>query len=96
MHANREGGNAIKKQKTYSTGYSLVVTDPTTNPAIIGLTMGERTGSRIFLYLWPYVLESAKVWIISGVFMTQRAEMGRMVFFPTARHMKPGLSQELR
>jgi hypothetical protein len=35
-------------KKTYNTGYSLVVTDPTTNPALTGLTMGERTGSRIF------------------------------------------------
>ena len=40
---------------TYSSGYSLVVTDPTTNPPITGLTRGERTGSRAFQYLWPYV-----------------------------------------
>ncbi|KAF5619847.1 PHO88 (involved in phosphate transport) [Fusarium tjaetaba] len=33
-------------------GDSLVVTDPTTNPPVSGLTMGERTGSRIFHYLW--------------------------------------------
>ncbi|KAH7367772.1 hypothetical protein B0T11DRAFT_57852 [Plectosphaerella cucumerina] len=37
-----------KHQKTYNTGYSLVVTDPTTNPALTGLSMGERTGSRVF------------------------------------------------
>ncbi|CAG1988351.1 unnamed protein product [Fusarium graminearum] len=37
-------------------GDSLVVTDPTTNPPVSGLTMGERTGSRIFHYLWSYVL----------------------------------------
>jgi hypothetical protein len=29
-------------------GDSLVVTDPTTNPALRSLTMGEQTGSRIF------------------------------------------------
>jgi hypothetical protein len=36
----------LKKEtaKTYSTRYSLVVTDPTTNRALPGLTTGERTG----------------------------------------------------
>ncbi|KAF4975093.1 hypothetical protein FZEAL_8072, partial [Fusarium zealandicum] len=29
-------------------GDSLVVTDPTTNPPLTGLSMGERTGSRVF------------------------------------------------
>ena len=37
-----------KKKKTYNSRYSLVVTDPTTNQPLSGLTMGERTGSRIF------------------------------------------------
>ena len=37
-----------KDKKTYNSGYSLVVTDPTTNPPLSGLTLGERTGSRIF------------------------------------------------
>ena len=44
------------KNKTYSTRDSLVVTHPTTSLAIRGLSMGERTGSRVFHYLWPYVL----------------------------------------
>ena len=44
-------------KKTYSTGDSLVVTDPTTSPAISGLSMGEQTGSRVLHYLWPYVIE---------------------------------------
>ncbi|EGO52764.1 hypothetical protein NEUTE1DRAFT_54658, partial [Neurospora tetrasperma FGSC 2508] len=44
------------KRKTYSTWDSLVVTDPTTSQAIGGLSMGERTGSRVFHHLWPYVL----------------------------------------
>ncbi|KAI1438049.1 hypothetical protein GGR50DRAFT_521722 [Xylaria sp. CBS 124048] len=35
-------------QKTYNTRDSLVVTDPTTSPALTGLSMGERTGSRVF------------------------------------------------
>ncbi|KAK1965738.1 hypothetical protein LY78DRAFT_711944 [Colletotrichum sublineola] len=45
------------EQKTYNTGYSLIVTDSTTNPALIGLSMGERTGSRVFQWVWSYVLE---------------------------------------
>jgi hypothetical protein len=45
-----------KKLKTYNTGDSLVVTDPTTNPALRGLTLGERTGPRILHELWSYVL----------------------------------------
>ncbi|KAI1798754.1 hypothetical protein F4811DRAFT_547219 [Daldinia bambusicola] len=45
-----------KEKKTYNTGYSLVVTDPTTNPAVCGLSMGERTGSRVFHILWSYVV----------------------------------------
>src|SRR3569833_680682 len=44
-----------KEKKTNNTGYSLVVTDPTTNPALTGLTRGERTGSRIFQWVWSFV-----------------------------------------
>ncbi|KAK1955921.1 hypothetical protein LY78DRAFT_728550, partial [Colletotrichum sublineola] len=43
--------------ETYNTRYSLVVTDPNTNPAITGLSMGERTGSRVSLWVWSYVTE---------------------------------------
>ena len=35
------------KKRTYNTGDSLVVTDPTTNPALLSFTNGERTGSGI-------------------------------------------------
>jgi hypothetical protein len=42
---------------TYNTGDSLVVTDPTTDPAVVGLSMGERTGSRAFQRLWSYVAD---------------------------------------
>ena len=41
---------------TYSPRDSLVVTHPTTSLAVTGLSMGERTGSRAFQYLWSYVL----------------------------------------
>jgi hypothetical protein len=43
------------KNKTYNTRDSPVVTQPSTNLAITGLSMGERTGSRVFLCLWSYV-----------------------------------------
>ncbi|KAI1807214.1 hypothetical protein F4811DRAFT_507390 [Daldinia bambusicola] len=33
-----------KKKKTYNTGDSLVVTDPTTNPAVSGLSKGRADG----------------------------------------------------
>ncbi|GAO15307.1 hypothetical protein UVI_02041300 [Ustilaginoidea virens] len=36
-------------------GYSLVVTDPTTNPALACFSIGDRTGSRILRRLWSYV-----------------------------------------
>ena len=46
-----------KRQKTYNSRCSLVVTDPTTNLPVGSLSMGERTGSRIFYRLWSYVPE---------------------------------------
>ncbi|RPA75482.1 hypothetical protein BJ508DRAFT_338825, partial [Ascobolus immersus RN42] len=42
-------------KKTYNTTDSRVVTHRSTNMAIRSLTMGERTGSRMFFNLWPYV-----------------------------------------
>ncbi|EGO53855.1 hypothetical protein NEUTE1DRAFT_50540 [Neurospora tetrasperma FGSC 2508] len=45
-----------QEKKTYNTWDSLVVTDPTTSQAIGSLSMGERTGSRVFYHLWSYVL----------------------------------------
>ena len=44
-----------RTKKTYNTRDSLVVSDPTTSLAVAGLSMGERTGSRIFQCLWSYV-----------------------------------------
>ncbi|KAK0639039.1 hypothetical protein B0T16DRAFT_360265, partial [Cercophora newfieldiana] len=43
------------KNKTYNTRDSLVVSHPTTSLALTGLSMGERTGSRIFQWVWSYV-----------------------------------------
>ncbi|RPA86700.1 hypothetical protein BJ508DRAFT_203830, partial [Ascobolus immersus RN42] len=47
------------QSKTYSTKDSRVVTHHSTYLAIGGLTMGERTGSRISIHLWPYVNAAA-------------------------------------
>jgi hypothetical protein len=58
---NSVSSTCRKMQKTYNSGDSLVVTDPTTNPPVSGLPMGERTGSRIFHYLWSYVLDRGEI-----------------------------------
>ncbi|ETS02381.1 hypothetical protein M419DRAFT_59285, partial [Trichoderma reesei RUT C-30] len=43
------------KAKTYNSRCSLVVTHPTTNLPVSGLSLGEQTRPRIFHYLWSYV-----------------------------------------
>jgi hypothetical protein len=46
-----------------------VVTHPSTNLAIIGLSMGERTGSRVLRCLWSYVtIFMAREFISKSVF----------------------------
>jgi hypothetical protein len=65
-------------KKTYNSGDSLVVTDPTTNPPVSGLTKGERTGSRIFHYLWSYVLELAIVCLMIMISCMSSVEMSGM------------------
>ncbi|EHK43560.1 hypothetical protein TRIATDRAFT_202499, partial [Trichoderma atroviride IMI 206040] len=49
-----------KKEKTYNSRCSLMVTHSTTNLPLIGLTLGEQTGSRIFQWIWSYVLETTQ------------------------------------
>ena len=41
--------------KTYNSGDSLVVTDPTTNPPLTGLITREQTGPDVFQWVWSYV-----------------------------------------
>jgi hypothetical protein len=55
-----------KKKKTYNTRDSPVVTHLTTSPALTCLTMGERTGSRAFRWLWSYVLEIRSILLHIG------------------------------
>ncbi|KAL5085945.1 hypothetical protein Trisim1_009857 [Trichoderma cf. simile WF8] len=45
------------KKETYNSRCSLMVTHSTTNLPLIGLTLGEQTGPRIFQWIWSYVLE---------------------------------------
>ncbi|KAH8666896.1 hypothetical protein BX600DRAFT_283996 [Xylariales sp. PMI_506] len=52
----------MKKNKTYNIEDSLVVTHPTTNSTLCSLSMGERTGSRTFYKIWPYVMVLAVYW----------------------------------
>ncbi|OTB19480.1 hypothetical protein K445DRAFT_53455, partial [Daldinia sp. EC12] len=59
-------------KKTYNTGDSLVVTDPTTSPAVSSLSMGERTGSRVFCFLWSYVEEGGCIDIDIDIFLERR------------------------
>ena len=49
-----------KEKKTYNTRDSLVVTEPTTSLALTDFSMGERTGSRVFQWVWSYVMETRK------------------------------------
>ncbi|KAK4212949.1 hypothetical protein QBC37DRAFT_401000 [Rhypophila decipiens] len=49
-----------KRGKTYNTGNSPVVTHLSTSPTVIGLSMGEQTGSRVFQRVWSYVLASCQ------------------------------------
>ncbi|KAI0021430.1 hypothetical protein F4780DRAFT_290493 [Xylariomycetidae sp. FL0641] len=72
----RQGTDSPKiKKSTYNTGDSLVVTDPTTDPAVSGLSMGERTGPRVLQILWSYVIDL--VFFAPYLsFVAQRAEAG--------------------
>ncbi|RSL53326.1 hypothetical protein CEP54_010471 [Fusarium duplospermum] len=50
-------------EKTYNSGDSLVVTDPTTNPPLTGLSMGERTGSRVLQWVWSKHSTYRRPWL---------------------------------
>ncbi|KAK0729266.1 hypothetical protein B0T21DRAFT_292040, partial [Apiosordaria backusii] len=49
-----------KKKKTYNTEDSPVVTHLSTSSALSCLKRGERTGSRIFSWIWSYVKETGE------------------------------------
>jgi hypothetical protein len=58
--------------KTYNSGYSLVVTHLTTNPPVRCLNRAERTGSLVFNVLWSYVME-----ILTNVLYDAGIDSGR-------------------
>ena len=62
-----------KENKTYNSGYSLVVTHPTTNPPIWGLSTAERTGCPDFLNLWSYVTADI---LLQNIYARRRINKG--------------------
>jgi hypothetical protein len=56
-NGTKQRWNEFQEGERDGSGDSLVVTDPTTNPPVSGLTMGERTGSRIFHYLCQLLIQ---------------------------------------
>ncbi|RPA72337.1 hypothetical protein BJ508DRAFT_343334, partial [Ascobolus immersus RN42] len=59
--------NKTQKTYIYSTKDFCGVTHRSTNLAIRSLTMGERTGSRIFFNLWPYVTKIFSLVFLSSI-----------------------------
>ena len=75
-------GTKVQKEdeaKAYNTRDSLVVTDPTTNLALTGLSMGERTGSRVFQWVWSYVTDFVGICSYPGLAQPIREEDGTNV-----------------
>lgn len=62
-----------KKKETYNTGYSLIVTDLTTNPALTSLSTWEQTGPTVFSWVWPYVIACMWTGIKKEVHLSQGA-----------------------
>jgi hypothetical protein len=80
--------NKKAAKKTYNTRDSPVVTDLSTNLALTGLSMGERTGSRAFLWVWSYVLERCgfrryDCHIVPGVYIQSFYPASNTMAYPT-------------
>ena len=69
---------------TYNSRYSLVVTDPTTDQPLSGLTMGERTGSRIFHWVWSYVSFRPSKYIYKGC-----CNLNQLRWMPSTKSPRP-------
>ena len=89
-----KNGNKQKHRNitTYNTRDSLVVTDPTTNPAVSGLTRGERTGSRVLQILWSYVLELYIIVLYIGIDVAYSLEV-IFEFVDTESFIAPQISR---
>ena len=69
-------------KKTYNTGDSLVVTDPTTSPAVSSLSRGERTGSRVLYCVWSYVSgDTYKLAYISSITIYRHGFMRKWLIY---------------
>ncbi|KAI1656839.1 hypothetical protein F4813DRAFT_112827 [Daldinia decipiens] len=76
----------MPKCKTYNTGDSLVVTDPTTGPAVSGLSRGERTGSRVLQILWSYVMVCG---VFEGYIPLPKMREGQVTKIETHQFSRP-------
>ena len=54
-HDSMNEQQKVKKQRTYNSRDSLVVTDPTTNRPLRRFTRGDLTGPRAAFWVWSYV-----------------------------------------
>ncbi|KAK4136883.1 hypothetical protein BT67DRAFT_193538 [Trichocladium antarcticum] len=73
-------GSGSRTAKTYNTRDSPVVTHLSTGLALTGLSRGERTGSRIFLWVWSYVM------VRSGISIQEHAGLAMTWHTPSVLH----------
>ncbi|KAL5095548.1 hypothetical protein Trisim1_000319 [Trichoderma cf. simile WF8] len=74
-HLLQRQKTAKKEDSTYNSRCSLMVTHSTTNLPLIGLTLGEQTGPRIFQWIWSYVLDLMGSWsqiAMEGIYKKQQ------------------------
>ena len=76
--------------KTYNSRCSLVVTHPTTNLPVSGLSMGEQTGPRVFHYLWSYVMGYGSKSVYNA---ERKREEGPLAFGVDVKTGRPWLVQ---
>lgn len=68
-----------KKCKTINSRYSLVVTDPTTNLSLIGLSTGDRTGTPVFRKVWS-IAKNKRNYINNN--LSHSVAAGQLVAYP--------------
>ena len=76
-----------KTKRTYNSGYSPVVTHPSTNPPIRSLYKADRTRDLAFCDLWSYVDAevSKQDYILGRFFPNGDGRSGGGVFLPSLR-----------
>ncbi|KAL5088868.1 hypothetical protein Trisim1_006284 [Trichoderma cf. simile WF8] len=78
-----------KKKHTYNSRCSLMVTHSTTNLPLIGLTLGEQTGPRIFQWIWSLIYGGADGTPSSPLPMVKRTYNSRCS--PVVTHLTTNL-----